>query len=233
MYVIYWQNFCCQPVSHFWFQITRPSPGLGCIHIKWLGIIYFRNDRLEKMCFAHEKWNPTAHQVSCFLEILLFPFSLYFHFFFLSLKFLERIQIQIRKHLATHSQSWGCLRQHSQGRERKELLSQLTLYMALGSPASKERGVNTHFAGSAGLGELAKKGSHPEGVRMLEHDHLLSWCWTLSSPLFVFPPGSFYPAQYYINEPNPVSVWEAQPLWMSWWTGCLLRVGLPMEKLGY
>lgn len=119
MYVIYWQNFCCQPVSHFWFQITRPSPGLGCIHIKWLGIIYFRNDRLEKMCFAHEKWNPTARQVSCFLEILLFPFSLYFCFFFLSLKFLERIQMQIRKHLATPSQSWSCLRRHSQG-ERTE-----------------------------------------------------------------------------------------------------------------
>ena len=46
--------------------------------------------------------------------------------------------------------------------------------MALGSPESKERGVNTHFAGSAGLGELGKKGSHPEGVRMLEHDRLLS-----------------------------------------------------------
>ena len=71
------------------------------------------------MCFAHEKWNPTARQVSCFLEILLFPFSLYFHFFFLSLKFLERLQMQIRKHLATHSQFWGCLRPHSQG-ERKE-----------------------------------------------------------------------------------------------------------------
>ena len=68
--------------------------------------------------------------------------------------------------------------------------------MALGSPASKERGVNTHFAGSAGLGELAKTGSHPEGVRMLEHDPVLSWCWTLSSPLFVFPPGSFYAARY-------------------------------------
>lgn len=112
------------------------------------------------MCFAHEKWEITARQVSCFLEILLFPFSLYFCFFFLSLKFLERIQMQIRKHLATPSQSWSCLRRHSQGRGRKELPSQLTLYMALGSPASKERGVNTHFAGSAGLGELAKAVSH-------------------------------------------------------------------------
>lgn len=52
------------------------------------------------------------------------------------------------------------------------------------------------FAGSAGLGELAKKGSHPQGVRMPEHDHELSRCRILSPTLFVFPPDSFYAPRY-------------------------------------
>lgn len=110
MYVIYWQDFPVNPSVIFDSKLHGPNPGLGCIHIKWLWIIYFRNDRLEKMCFAHEKWKPTACQVSCFLTILIFPFSLYFNFSSFWLKGLEWIQKQIGKGLATCSLAPGWVR---------------------------------------------------------------------------------------------------------------------------
>lgn len=132
MYVIYWQNFSVNPSVIFDSKLQGPNPGLGCIHIKWLWIIYFRNDRLEKMCFAHEKWNPTAHQVSCFLEVLIFPFSPYFNFSSLSLKGLERIWKQTRKGLATHFLAPGEVRPHSWRRGRKQSQSQVTVGITLG-----------------------------------------------------------------------------------------------------
>lgn len=75
MYVIYWQNFSVNPSVIFDSKLQGPNPGLGCIHIKWLWIIYFRNDRLGK-CALHMRNEIPQH--------IKFPVSLRSSFFHLA-----------------------------------------------------------------------------------------------------------------------------------------------------
>lgn len=111
MYVIYWQNSPVNPSVISDSKWNGPNPGLGYIRLQWLWILYFRNDRLMKTCFACEKWNPTEPWVPWCLESFIFPFSPRVKVSSLFLKVLQRIQKETRECPATHSVAcpWVCL----------------------------------------------------------------------------------------------------------------------------
>ena len=112
------------------------------------------------------------------LRSSFFPFSLYFHFSSLSLKGLERIQIQIRKGLTTHSLARGCIRPLTLLEGKKEGITVMTdtWYGPWELRKSGEAVWWPTFAGSAGLGDLAKvtqKGWGCRNVSTCSHDGVL------------------------------------------------------------